>query len=68
MQSINVKKIQHDSSIYPRDKWNTNTVDQYADAMKGGAEFPPIILEGGAFPERRFFYCMERKEHLKEWI
>ena len=36
-----------DLSIYPREKWSSATVNVYADAIKGGAKFPQIILEEG---------------------
>lgn len=32
-------------TIYPRKKWSTSTIDRYADAMRGGAQFPPVIVD-----------------------
>jgi hypothetical protein len=47
MQTIKVDAIVWDPSVYPREKWNTHTIDTYADALKGGAQFPPLVLEQG---------------------
>jgi len=44
---ISISEIVWDPSIYPRQKWNTSTIDRYADAVEAGEEFPPIILEQG---------------------
>lgn len=45
MITVNLSDVIFDATIYPRDKWRTNTVEVYADSLKAGAEFPPIILE-----------------------
>lgn len=34
-----------DPSIYPRSKWNTATIERYADALEAGDQFPPIVVE-----------------------
>jgi DNA modification methylase len=47
MATVKFGEVVIDTSIYPREKWNTNTIKMYADALKGGAKFPPIILEEG---------------------
>jgi len=44
---MTVNDVVFDSSIYPRQKWSTQTIERYADAMRAGAEFPPIIVEEG---------------------
>jgi len=44
---IELSGIVYDAKIYPREKWSSHTVKVYVDALKGGAEFPPIILEEG---------------------
>lgn len=31
--------------LYPREKWDTSTVDRYAEAYDSGVTFPPIVLE-----------------------
>lgn len=45
MTDIKLTDVVFDSSIYPREKWNSGTVNTYIDALKGDAKFPPIILE-----------------------
>lgn len=47
MTKIKLDAIKWEPSIYPREKWNTGTIERYADAIEAGAEFPPIILEDG---------------------
>jgi len=47
MPSIEIGKIVFDSSIYPREKPSSSTISEYADALIGGAKFPPIVLEEG---------------------
>lgn len=44
---VSLEEIKYDTSIYPRDKWSTSTVRNYADSLKAGAEFPAIVLEEG---------------------
>ena len=46
-QTIALNKVVYDSDIYPCEKYNSHTVEVYKDALKAGAEFPPIILEEG---------------------
>lgn len=43
--TISVSDIVWDTSIYPRQKWTTSTIERYADAIEAGEEFPPVILE-----------------------
>lgn len=43
--SIELDEIVWDTSIYPRDKWSTSTIERYVDAKKSGAVFPPVIVE-----------------------
>lgn len=45
--TIPLAEIKYDPTIYPREKWNTATIDTYVDALKAGAQFPPLILEEG---------------------
>jgi hypothetical protein len=40
-------KIVWDPSVYPRSKWNTATIERYADALEAGDRFPPIVVEAG---------------------
>lgn len=47
MTKIDLSEIVYDPKIYPREKWKTKTIESYADALKGGATFPPLILEIG---------------------
>lgn len=42
---IDIDQICWDPKIYPRQKWNTSTIERYADAIEAGAQFPPITLE-----------------------
>ena len=44
---IKVSDIVFDPKIYPREKWNSTTVNIYADSLQGGAKFPPLILQKG---------------------
>ena len=47
MHRIQIDEVVYDSTIYPRSKWNTGTIKQYIDAMRGGDQFPPLVLEKG---------------------
>lgn len=47
MDYVQVNEVKFEAAIYPRSKWNTSTVERYADAIEAGAEFPPVILEEG---------------------
>lgn len=38
--TIAVSDVVWDPSIYPRQKWNTATIERYADAIEAGEEFP----------------------------
>src|SRR5688572_24225903 len=42
---IDIEAVVWEPSIYPRQKWNTSTIERYADAIEAGEQFPPIILE-----------------------
>jgi len=44
---IDLSKVVWDASIYPRAKWSMSTIEEYADAMRGGDEFPALALEAG---------------------
>lgn len=44
---VTLEVPQYDKDIYPREKWSTHTIEEYADALRAGAQFPPIILEDG---------------------
>lgn len=66
-KQINLSDVIFDTEIYPREKWNSKTVEVYADALKAGATFPPIILEEGT---NRLLDGVHRwKAHLlyREW-
>jgi len=45
--TIELSAIVWDPEIYPREKWNTSTIERYADAIKAGAQFPPVVVEQG---------------------
>ena len=47
MSTINLSDIKWEPSIYPREKWNTGTIEHDADVLKAGKKFPAIILEAG---------------------
>lgn len=47
LEYLALKEIVFDTKYYPREKWNTATVNVYVDALQGGAKFPPLILEKG---------------------
>ena len=44
---IKVSEVIFDPDLYPREKWNSSTVNIYADSLQGGAKFPPLILQKG---------------------
>lgn len=44
-QDLALDAIVYDSSIYPRAKHSVSTIDRYAEAMRAGDEFPPMIIE-----------------------
>lgn len=46
-ETIKISDIVWEPEIYPREKWNTNTIEQYADVLVAGDKFPPIVLEEG---------------------
>ncbi|MDD3918156.1 MAG: DNA methyltransferase [Synergistaceae bacterium] len=41
---IPIDEVKFDKDIYPRQKWNTATIERYAEALESGATFPPIVL------------------------
>ncbi len=43
-ENVPLAEIEMDTSIQCRASIDTGTVNEYADAMKEGAEFPPVIL------------------------
>ena len=45
MSKIAIADIVWDPSVYPRQRWNTATIERYADAIIAGEEFPPVVLE-----------------------
>ena len=47
MQKVSIDEIKWVSNIYPRKKWNTDTIDRFADALAAGEQFPPLVLEEG---------------------
>ena len=47
MNEITVDAVVFDGAIYPRTKPSSSIITEYADALAGGATFPPIILEQG---------------------
>ncbi len=44
-EQIAVADITWDANIYPREKHSASTVTTYVEAMRGGAVFPPVVLE-----------------------
>jgi len=42
---VRIEDIIYDGSIYPRKKPSSSVIEEYADALIGGAKFPAIILE-----------------------
>lgn len=46
-KTVKVTDVIFDASIYPRDKPNTSTINQYVDVLLAGESFPPIVLESG---------------------
>jgi hypothetical protein len=51
MKSLPLGSIQFDADTQMRDGLNGDTVADYRDAMKGGAEFPPLVVffDGSAY-------------------
>jgi len=47
MQKINISEIKWISDIYPRKKWNTDTINRFVDALAAGEQFPSLVLEEG---------------------
>lgn len=52
MKVIETRKVSLDEIVfhqefYPRAKPNTGTIEQYVDALRDGAEFPPIEVDAG---------------------
>ena len=45
--TVSISSVIWDPAIYPRQKWNTSTIERYKDAIEAGEEFPPIVLESG---------------------
>ncbi|MGR3278320.1 ParB N-terminal domain-containing protein [Acaryochloris marina NIES-2412] len=43
-QLLNLSQIELDSDIQPRQQLNQEVITEYADAMKQGATFPPVIV------------------------
>ena len=46
-QTIAIGDVKFDGEIYPRTKPSSSIIEEYADALAGGAKFPPIVLEQG---------------------
>lgn len=44
---IKLTDIVWEPKIYPREKWSTRTIEQYADVLKSGNHLPPIVVEKG---------------------
>lgn len=42
---IALAKIVWEPKLYPRQKWNTTTIERYADAMAAGDDFPPLVID-----------------------
>lgn len=42
-----IDEVVWDPKIYPRQKWNTSTIERYVEALKAGDEFPAVVLEEG---------------------
>lgn len=45
MTTIKLNEIVHDENIYPRSRVDKQVVHNYADSMRDGISFPPIVLE-----------------------
>ena len=43
-EKIVVTRLLFDETLYPREQVNATVVNRYADAMRAGAEFPPILV------------------------
>jgi len=44
LKIVKVKSVITDEKYYPRDGWNFQTAYTYAQAMRAGAKFPPIVV------------------------
>jgi transcriptional regulator with XRE-family HTH domain len=47
VDAVPIGDVVLDMAIYPRDGWSQPTVERYAEALKAGDQFPPIMLEEG---------------------
>lgn len=44
MSTIAIKRLRRDGACQPRAEINQLVVDEYADAMKAGTKFPPVVV------------------------
>ena len=44
-EKIKLEDVVIDNAVYPRERWNSHTISEYADALKAGSQFPPIVLQ-----------------------
>jgi hypothetical protein len=42
---VRLDEISLDEDIYPRSTFSHKTVEHYVEALKGGAVFPPIVVQ-----------------------
>jgi hypothetical protein len=42
---VRLDEINLDEDIYPRKTFSHKTVEHYVEALKGGAVFPPIVVQ-----------------------
>jgi len=45
METLNRKEIEKDEDVYPRQRINHKTIENYLEALKAGAKFPPIEVQ-----------------------
>ena len=55
LKLLKITQIVHDKSVYPRDQMDWMTAHKYAEAMRAGAKFPPILVT----PFRKRFVVLD---------
>src|SRR5919107_119421 len=65
LQTLPIDRLVEDYRLYPRSEVDGATVEQFREALRAGAKFPPIRVCSKSFRVTDFFLPLERVEKLE---
>lgn len=62
---IKIKDIEIPENLYPRNSINAMAIEEYAEAMKRGVKFPPIVVAQKEFDQNKKFILIDGRHRIE---